>query len=127
MTFKVAQTVTPGDYPITIGAKSGASSATTTFTVRIVQYLVVQQSNSFSPDTLTVKAGSTVYWINLDAPGGGDAEIHNVIFSSGTTAQSSSMNQYDTYSYAFTTAGTYKYYCSFHVPNMQGTITVTSG
>jgi plastocyanin len=34
------------------------------------------------------------------------------------------IGQYDTFSYAFTEAGTYEYICDFH-PGMGGTITVT--
>jgi plastocyanin len=125
MTFNVGQNVSPGDYQVTIGAKSGSSSAVTTFTVHVVQYLVLEQGNLFVPDSLTVKAGSTVYWINLDAPAGGDPEVHNVTFTSGVTTQSPTMTQYATFSNMFSTAGTYKYYCTFHPSSMLGTITVT--
>jgi plastocyanin len=127
MTFNVGQGVAPGDYQVTVGAKSGSSSAVTTFTVHVVQYLVLEQGNLFVPDTLTVKAGSTVYWINLDAPAGGDPEVHNVVFTSGATAQSPAMTQYATFSYTLPSAGTYKYYCTFHPSSMLGTITATSG
>jgi plastocyanin len=85
----------------------------------------LEQSNAFVPDNLSVKVGTTVYWINLDAPAGGDAEIHNVIFTSGATVTSPDMHQYDVYSYTFTAPGTYKYFCSYHPSSMQATITVT--
>ena len=127
LTFNVGQSVTPGDYQVTVGAKSGSSSAVATFTVHVVQYLVLEQGNLFVPDTLTVKAGSTVYWINLDAPAGGDPEVHNVTFTSGITAQSATMAQYATFSQIFSTAGTNKYFCTFHPSSMLGTVTVTLG
>ncbi len=127
MTLNVGQNVSPGDYQVTVGAKSGSSSAVATFTVHVVQYLVLEQGNLFVPDTLTVKAGSTVYWINLDAPAGGDPEVHDVVFTSAATAQSPPMPQYTTFSYAFSAAGTYKYYCTYHPSSMLGTVSVTSG
>jgi plastocyanin len=127
MTFNVGQNVSPGDYQVTVGGKSGSSSAVATVTLHVVQYLVLEQGNLFVPDSLTVKAGSTVYWINLDAPAGGDPEVHNVSFTSGVTAQSPAMTQYATFSQTFSAAGTYKYYCTFHPSSMLGTITVTSG
>jgi len=126
MTFTVAQSVAPGDYKVTIGGSSGGSSATASFTLHIVQYLILEQGNSFVTDTLTVKAGTTVWWINLDAPAGGDPEIHNVVFTSGATATSPDMMQYSTYMYKFASAGTYQYYCAYHPSSMKATITVTA-
>ncbi len=126
MNIKVAQTVAPGDYMITVNGKSGASTNTITFTVKVVQYLILMQSNTFVNGNLTVKAGSTVYWINLDAPAGGDPEVHNVVFTSGAVAQSPTMIQFATYSYMFASAGTYKYYCTYHPSSMQAAITVTA-
>lgn len=123
MTITSSQNVKLGNYPITVGAKYGTSSKTYDLTVKVVQYLVVLQSNNFSPSTLTVIQGSTVFWMNLDSPVGGDPEIHNVVFSSGPTAHSSDMATYNTYSYTFTDLGTYSYFCVYHT-GMKGTITV---
>jgi len=63
--------------------------------------------------------------INLDTPGGGDPGIHNVVFSSGSTSKSPDMQQFSTFSYSFTTPGTYDYFCAYH-PGMKGTVTVTA-
>jgi plastocyanin len=129
MTITSSQSMTPGDYKVTVGATYGTSSKTSDITVRVVQYLILGQGNAYTPSTFTVNQGSTVYWINLDSPGGpgGDPEIHSVVFSSGSSAHSADLAQYDSYSYTFTTPGTYAYYCGFHPSSMHGTITVTSG
>ena len=72
----------------------------------------------FSPATITVKAGSTVVWTN------NDAIQHDVTFDAGGIA-SSVLNQNDTFSHTFVTAGTYHYICSIH-PFMHGTVIVTA-
>jgi plastocyanin len=125
MTITSDQSMTPGDYKITIGAQYGTSSKTSVITVKVVQYLILESGNSFSPSTLAVKQGSTVYWINMDSPGGGDPEIHDVVFSSGSSVHSPDMAQYDSFSTTFTAPGTYAYFCAFH-PGMKGTITVSA-
>jgi plastocyanin len=125
MTIGTAPSLAPGDYKVTVVAHYGTNSKSFDFTVKVVQYLVSLQGNNFSPGALTLKTGSIVWWINMDAPAGGDPEIHNVVFSSGSTAHSPDMAQYDSYSQTFTTAGAYAYFCAYH-PGMKGTVTVTA-
>jgi plastocyanin len=124
MMINSSQSLAPGDYKVTVAVTYGTSSKTQDITVRVVKYLILESGNGFNPSSLTVKQGSTVYWINMDTPGV-DPEIHNVVFSSGTTATSPDMMQYATYSYTFTAAETYAYHCVYH-PGMTGTITVTA-
>jgi plastocyanin len=78
----------------------------------------VQIANfAFNPSTLTVKVGTTVTWTNADsAP-------HTVTANDGSFA-SGDLNQGDSFSFTFTTAGTYAYHCGVH-PGMKATITVT--
>lgn len=77
-------------------------------------------SDSFSPSSLTVKAGDTVTWTNTDTtPGNG----HTVTSKGRGPLRSSSLTQGQTYSFTFTSAGTYPYYCAIH-PDMTGSITV---
>lgn len=78
---------------------------------------VTIQNFVFSPASVTVPAGTTVTWTNLDtAP-------HQV--ASDTQAFSSiALGQGGKYSFTFTTPGTYPYHCSIHT-FMKGTITVT--
>jgi plastocyanin len=89
-----------------VGAQSGS-----TVDVSISGY-------AFNPPTLTIKEGTTVTWTNQDAV------VHTVtsdtgVFDSGDLAQGA------TFSYTFTTAGTYVYHCLPHHARMEGTITVT--
>jgi plastocyanin len=72
---------------------------------------------AFSPATITVAAGSTVVWTNADVVG------HDVTFDGGGIA-SHVLDQNDTFSHTFPTAGTYQYICTIH-PFMHGTVIVT--
>jgi plastocyanin len=70
----------------------------------------------FSPVAMTVKAGSTVTWTNLDD------EPHTV-FSDAGLFRSSALDTKDSFSYKFDKPGTYHYLCTIH-PRMVGTIVV---
>lgn len=73
----------------------------------------------YQPVTLTVSTGTTVVWEN------NDTVLHTVTSNDGTgTLDSGRLSQGETYSYTFSTPGTYTYYCAIH-PNMRGTIIVT--
>jgi plastocyanin len=80
---------------------------------------VAIQNYAFAPAALSVPVGTTVVWTNKDvAP-------HTVTISSGPVKFTSpNMNTGDTFTYTFTTPGTYSYYCAVH-PNMVATLTVT--
>jgi amicyanin len=72
---------------------------------------------TFSPQTLTVKAGTTVTWTNKD-------DIpHGIASASGAFAKSKALDTDDAYSFTFTTPGTYQYFCYIH-PHMTGNIVV---
>jgi plastocyanin len=70
----------------------------------------------FEPMSLTVKAGSTVTWKNLDG------EPHTVVNDSGLF-RSSALDQNDTFKFKFDKPGVYRIFCGIH-PNMKETITV---
>jgi len=72
---------------------------------------------TFTPQTLTVKAGTTVTWINKDDIPHGIASSNNAFKKSGA------LDTDDSYSFAFTTPGTYQYLCYLH-PHMVGSIVV---
>jgi len=75
---------------------------------------------TFAPPTLTVKAGTTVTWTNRD-------DIpHGIASANNTFAKSKALDTDDSYSFTFTTPGTYKYFCYIH-PHMTGTIVVEPG
>jgi amicyanin len=73
---------------------------------------------SYTPVTLTVPAGSTVTWTNRD-------DIpHTVVSADDPKAfKSKVMDTDEKFSFTFTKAGTYTYFCSVH-PKMTGTVVV---
>ena len=71
---------------------------------------------TFGPDTLTVPANSTVTWVNKD-------DVPHVIASNDGLFKSKALDTDDKYSYTFSKAGTYSYYCSIH-PKMVGKVVV---
>ena len=80
-------------------------------------YNVAIQNFAFSPASMTIHAGDTVVWTNMDST------AHTVTSDSGSELASQSIGNGQTYSHTFNTAGTYTYHCSIH-PSMHGTITV---
>jgi amicyanin len=71
---------------------------------------------TFNPQKLTVKAGTVVTWTNKD-------DIPHAIAAVSKQFKSKALDTGDAYSFTFTTAGTYEYFCSLH-PHMTGTIVV---
>ncbi|MGW1197091.1 cupredoxin domain-containing protein [Streptomyces sp. NPDC002536] len=91
------------------------TAAQTTFAattqVPIVNY-------AYSPATLKVSRGTTVTWTNQDsAP-------HTVTSSVSGPLDSPMLDQNDTFSFTFSNAGTFSYYCAVH-PSMKGTVVVS--
>ena len=77
---------------------------------------VTIQNFTFTPNTLTVKAGTNITWINQDSA------VHDVTSDSGAFS-SPDLDKDDKYTYNFTKPGEYSYYCQEH-PSMKGKITV---
>ncbi|MFD0632144.1 cupredoxin family copper-binding protein [Catenulispora yoronensis] len=74
---------------------------------------------AFAPAALTVKVGTTVTWTNKDS------DAHTVTSQgSGGPLQSKALADGESFSYTFTTPGTYAYLCTIH-PFMTATVTVT--
>lgn len=71
---------------------------------------------SFAPETLSIPANSTITWVNKD-------DVPHVIASNDGLFKSKALDTDDRYSYTFSKAGTYFYYCSIH-PKMVGKIVV---
>jgi plastocyanin len=76
---------------------------------------VTVQDMTFTPDTLTVPAGTTVTWVFRDG-----AVAHDV---KGDGFKSEIMTE-GTFSHRFANPGSYDYLCTLH-PNMTGRIEVT--
>jgi plastocyanin len=70
----------------------------------------------FEPRSLTITAGSTVTWANLDE------EPHTVV-SDTALFRSGALDTAGTFSFRFDKPGTYHFACSIH-PQMVGTIVV---
>jgi plastocyanin len=78
---------------------------------------------SFSPSTVTIRAGSAVQWTN-------DGQVaHNMTaddgsWSSGNLSGPSGAGGYggttngDTFNHVFNTVGTFTYHCSLHPPSV---------
>ena len=71
---------------------------------------------SFGPQTVTVPVGATVIWINHD-------DIPHTVVSTDGLFKSKVRDTDETFSYTFTKAGTYPYFCSVH-PKMTGKVVV---
>lgn len=108
---EVADVLPGAATPAAAAATPAAASTASTASVDIMGY-------KFSPANLTISVGDTVTWTNHDtAP-------HNVVISDGPVKFTSpTLNQGQTYTYTFTVAGTYNYYCSIH-PDMKASVTV---
>src|SRR5229473_4479179 len=70
----------------------------------------------FGPQTITVPVGATVTWTNKD-------DIPHTSVSTEGVFKSKVLDTDEKFSYTFTKAGTYSYYCTIH-PRMTGKIVV---
>jgi plastocyanin len=71
---------------------------------------------AFQAPSITIAPGTTVIFENLDD------DPHTVTADNGSF-DSKGLGQGDTWSYRFTTPGTYAYHCKLH-PMMKGTVVV---
>jgi len=70
----------------------------------------------FGPQTITVPVGATVTWTNKD-------DIPHTSVSAEGVFKSKVLDTDEQFSYTFTKAGTYPYYCTIH-PKMTGKVVV---
>ncbi|HEX3350027.1 MAG TPA: cupredoxin domain-containing protein [Acetobacteraceae bacterium] len=91
---------------ITVRAKAAANASVTI------------DNFTFSPQTLTVAAGTKVTFTNQD-------DIPHTITSDASPPlfKSPPLDTDDTFAFTFATPGTYAYFCSLH-PHMQGSVIV---
>ena len=71
---------------------------------------------TFAPQKLTVKAGTTITWVNED-------DIPHTVVATTLAFRSHALDTDDKFTFTFATPGTYEYFCSLH-PHMTGTIVV---
>ncbi len=78
---------------------------------------IVQIDNfSFRPQTLTVRVGTTVTWVNRD-------DVPHTVTSTDKKFKSRALDTDEKYSYTFSAPGTNSYFCSVH-PHMTGKVIV---
>ena len=99
---------------IAVGQRSflaGAQQKTETTEVQIDNF-------SFGPGTLTVPVGTTVTWTNRD-------DIPHTVVSTddSKTFKSKVLDTDEKFSFTFSRAGTFPYFCSIH-PKMTGKVIV---
>ena len=100
-------------------ASSGQTAATAAAaaTNSISKNEILIESNTFKPDSVTIKVGDSIKWINKDSYNH-TVTAKNGEFDSGNIASGAE------FSFAFTKEGTYEYICGIHT-FMKGTIIVT--
>jgi amicyanin len=70
----------------------------------------------FGPAAITVPVGATVTWVNRD-------DIPHTVVAVDKAFKSKVLDTDDKFSFTFTKAGTYDYFCSIH-PHMTGKVVV---
>ena len=71
---------------------------------------------TFGPSEVNVAVGTTVTWTNKD-------DIPHTVVNTDKTFKSKVLDTDEKFSYTFTKAGSYRYFCSIH-PKMTGTVVV---
>ena len=71
---------------------------------------------SFTPQTLTIPAGSTVKWTNKD-------DVPHTVVETNQKFKSKALDTDESFSFTFTDPGTYEYFCSVH-PKMTAKVIV---
>jgi plastocyanin len=113
-----------------LAACGGTSGATTTPSASPSQAVasVSILNFTFTPKTLTVAAGTTVTWTNHDPVVHNVTSADSLALNAAATSlfASGSLGQGQTFSYTFTTKGTYFYVCTIHrtMPSMHAEVVV---
>lgn len=109
--------------PLSYALPPAATGVAATSLARVPEEPVSEESvklanYSYSPNAITVGAGTTVTWTNTDK------DQHNVAVSAGPELfVSPVLNPNDNVQFEFTRPGKYQYFCEWH-PFMRGEITV---
>jgi len=99
------------------GAMAGLLAAAITASPAWAEDKEVKIDNfTFNPQQITVKAGTTVVWLNGD-------DIPHTVTSKTGAFKSKALDTEDKFSFTFATPGKFDYFCALH-PHMTGTIVV---
>ena len=99
-----------------LGPILGAMLAFGTLAAQDATNVITIDNFTFSPKELSVAVGTTVKWVNHD-------DIPHTVVEKKTTFRSKALDTDDSYSYTFTSAGAFDYFCGLH-PHMVGQIIV---
>lgn len=105
---------------ITMSACGGATSATPHMTVRIVGNPLGNPDSLYKPDSITIRPGTTVTWVDHDDS---DHTVTPDGSYQGWSGGSGDLATGDTYGYQFKRLGHYTYHCMVH-PGMVGVVNV---
>jgi amicyanin len=100
-----------------IGPIVGAMLAVASVAAQDVADVITIDNFTFTPPELTVAVGTTVKWVNHD-------DIpHSVVNKDKVFRSKAALDTDDSYSFTFTSAGTFDYFCGLH-PHMVGKVVV---
>lgn len=102
---------------LALSAIGGETKATEPATGGSQNRIVIKDFN-FEPQTLTVKSGEQITWVNKDD------EPHTVVSVEKQFKKSTALDTDQEFTVTAAAPGTYTYFCSVH-PKMTGTIIVT--
>jgi len=101
---------------ILLGPVVGAMLAFGAVAAQDATSVVTIDNFTFSPKELTVAKGTTVRWFNHD-------DIPHLVVDKDKAFRSKALDTDDSFSYTFTSAGTFDYFCALH-PHMVGKVIV---
>jgi plastocyanin len=99
-----------------LGPVAGAMLAFGAVAAQDATDVITIDNFTFTPKELTVAVGTTVKWVNHD-------DIPHTVVERTTTFRSKALDTDDSYSFTFTSAGTFDYFCGLH-PHMVGQVIV---
>jgi plastocyanin len=99
-----------------IGPVIGAMLAVASVAAQEAANAITIDNFTFTPPELTVSAGTTVKWVNHD-------DIPHSVVNKDKVFRSKALDTDDSFSYTFTSTGTFDYFCGLH-PHMTGKIIV---
>ena len=99
-----------------LGPIVGAMLAAAAVAAQDTPNAVTIDNFSFTPKEITVPVGTTVKWVNHD-------DIPHSVVNKDKAFRSQALDTDDSYSFTFTSAGTFDYFCGLH-PFMSGKIIV---
>ena len=101
---------------LVLGPVIGAMLAFGTVAAQDATNVITIDNFTFTPRELTVAVGTAVKWVNHD-------DIPHTVVEKKTTFRSKALDTDDSYSFTFTSAGTFDYFCGLH-PHMVGQVIV---